>query len=130
MEYIRVDDAQIAKIYPPIAEEAFGRADRPTPKALIVAGSLEDPVGYIAGHWINDKRFYIQDSGIMPKYRLRGNARHFGRIMKALDGYNISTLTRNDNVASMKILLSTGFIPVGSRVGNEKVFYIEWLKET
>jgi len=129
MEYIQCTPDGIAEVYPKIYREVFGEEYRVLPHNLIVTGSLKDPIGYMCGFWMSENKFYIQDAGVLPKHRNKGLLRQFHHIVESIKGCKLYTMTSNQNVISMKTLLSSGFKPVGSRIGEDSVFYIDWMKE-
>lgn len=128
-EYLILTKDGIDRIYPKIHMDVFGKEPRKIPEYVVVVGSEDDPKGFISGEWTFKDKFYIQDAGIIPKYRKSGWLRHFNVLLQAFDGQKVYTMTENRNIAAMKTLLSAGFIPVGSKMGDKNVLYIEWVKE-
>jgi hypothetical protein len=83
-------------------------------------------VGFMAGHINFDGSFYIQSSGVLPKYREQGLSAHFKHLL--MDHVSYICVTDNENVAAMRVLLAVGFKPMGMRQGKKELF-IEWCKE-
>ncbi len=130
MNYLELTKEQITNTYPKMYKSIFGKKTRMIPQYMVIAGTIEDPRGYICGSWMTENKFYLQDSGVMPEYQKRGKIiRHFNIMLQRFNGKKIFANTRNDNTEPMQILLATGFKPVGCKIGENKVFYIEWVRE-
>lgn len=129
--YRLLNSDEIETLYPKLFEEVFGHSDiQQAPSIVVVEGEIR---AFLAGYWHNRNTFYIAHSGVRPKY----NGKFLGtkllrnclRYIKENTGVRyFLTMTPNDNVPAIKVLLNTGFKIIGVRQDTNKNLYVEWIK--
>lgn len=115
-------------IYPILYRKVFNEETKNKPNAVLAIPDGDGFSCYMAGYWINDKTFYIQDAGVLPEYRLKGHLKHFVKGLKQFKSIKFLTMTDNQNITAMKTLLMTDFKPIGGKF-IDNIYYVEWLWE-
>jgi hypothetical protein len=99
----------------------FGRSDIDVPDVVHVGVRSDGvTVGFVAGFWLANNHFYIQWAGVLPEYQKRGHLRYFKSTLKDDATYDMAI--RNDNLVTLKTVLSVGFIPIGCIMKENKLY--------
>ena len=128
MTHIFFTDDQIKNVYPVLYKEVFNEECKNKPNVVLAVPDGNNFSCYLAGYWLGNYSFYIQDAGVIPEYRLKGFLRHLKGALNSLVGVRFITMTDNQNITAMKTLLLVGFKPIGGKF-IDNIYYVEWLLE-
>ena len=98
----------------------------------VIVGCDNEALGYVTCREFDSKTVYWQYGGVVPNFRGMPRAvGGFDELVRYARGQNyerIMTYVENVNVGYMKLLLSRGFLIIGTRLFKGGVF-VEFVKE-
>lgn len=118
-----------------IYEMVFGYKDTALypPVIVLARNDKMELIGFLAGYYHDQNTFYIQATGVLPKYRNKAMPRFFKGIMDYVLGetnikYIICLINADDNHV-LRIVLKDQFHIMGVRQTTKKRLLVELIKE-
>lgn len=94
--------------------------DAVPPVVTVGRNNRRDIVGFISGFWTSDDSFYIKWAGVLPEYQKGAYLRNFKSLLDPEITYDLAV--KNTNTVTLKLVLSLGFIPMGTIYENDNLF--------
>lgn len=127
---------QIMAIYQNLFNKVFKSQDikeasEQAPAILYLVYENENIVGFVSGYPTNKITFYIQYAGMLKEYRGHKTLSFFMEATNKIHGdfQRINCMIKNNNIAAIKIALTSKFIINGIKQDKLKNLFVELTRE-